>query len=121
MKKIRLFVLLSCLLTGIGIGFAGCSDKDDTGSGSGSSGTDSEYVFVDNVIGYWGSEKGVVSSAHLKLYKRGNSYYVRVGSENKYTPCFRNPEYRSSYTGRDPEKKYKYYAKPFKITYYFDI
>lgn len=102
--------------------FGGCSENGDgTTPGTEITDPDNEYTFVRNITGYWGNSKTGVNSAFLKLYKKGSTYYVKAGNGETYAACSRNNEYSASYTGRDPHKKYKYCAKLYTITYYFDI
>lgn len=126
MKKFFAFLLCAATL----VGFAGCSEKSsddinikpglEDSSNNGSNSNDG-YTFVKNITGYTGSSAAVTSS-QLKLYQKGGTYYIKVSSSStNYSPCSRNSNYSSSYTGRDPKKKYKYYAKPYVITYYFDL
>lgn len=117
----RFLLLLFCATALI---LSGCSKDDDGGTGPDTETTDpgNEYTFVKNITGYWGSGKAAVRSAFLKLYTKGNVYYVKAGVKSEtYAVCSKNSKYKSSYTGRDPMYKYKYYAKVYTITYYFDI
>lgn len=111
----RFLLLLFCATALI---LSGCS-KDNGDSDPNTETTDSEYTFIKTITGYHGNTAAVVS-AYLHLYKKGGAYYVKVGG-TEYTICSKNSQYKSSYTGQDPKYKYKYYAKLYLITYYFDI
>lgn len=111
----RFFVLLCCIVMLAG---SSCteSSNEETALPSGTEETSDGYTFVKKVTGYSAS-----LSTSLKIYEKGGSYYATLGSSGKYYLCSRNSSYSSSYTGSDPDRKYRYCVKPYAITYYFDI
>lgn len=118
MKHLIKSFLALLLVAGMGLSVASCSkDNEDT---SNTEETTDGYTFVKTVSGHTGNSV-VSTSAYLKIYKKGGNYYATLGSNSEYHLCARNSSYSSSYTGSDPKKKYRYYVKPYTITYYFDI
>lgn len=118
MKQLIKSLLALLLVTGMGLSFAGCSkDNEDTPD---TEATTDGYTFMKTVTGHTGNSV-VTTSAYLRIYQKGGSYYATLGSGKEYHLCSRNSGYSSSYTGSDPKKKYRYYVKPYTITYYFDI
>lgn len=112
----RFFVLLCCIVMLAG---SSCTENsnEETALPSGTEETSDGYTtFVKEVTGYSAS-----LSTSLKIYEKGGSYYATLGSSGKYYLCSRNSSYSSSYTGSDPDRKYRYCVKPYAITYYFDI
>lgn len=118
MKHLIKSLLALLLVAGMGLNFAGCS-KDNEDTPDTEEATDG-YTFMKMVTGYTGNSV-VTTSAYLRIYQKGGSYYATLGSDGKYYLCSKNSNYSSSYTGSDPKKKYRYYVKPYTITYYFDI
>lgn len=120
--------ILAMMLCATALVWGGCSEKSSDGigpdiehAGGGGSNDDDGYTFIKNVTGYAGSSTSV-TSARLKIYRKGGAYYATVTSGNtNYCLCSKNSGYNSSYTGRDPKRKYKYCVKPYTITYYFDL
>ncbi|MDE6623977.1 MAG: hypothetical protein K2K30_06280 [Alistipes sp.] len=116
--------IIAMLICATALVWGGCSEKSSDGIGPdiehAGGGSDDGYTFVKNVTGYTGSS-AAVTSAYLKIYRKGGSYYAKVTSGDTYSLCSKNSGYSSSYTGRDPKKKYKYCAKIYVLTYYFDL
>lgn len=112
-------LLALLLVVGMGLCFTGCSKSSDEDHSSTEETTDG-YTFMKTVTGYTGNSV-VTTSAYLRIYQKGGSYYATLGSDKEYHLCSRNSSYSFSYTGSDPKKKYRYYVKPYTITYYFDI
>lgn len=123
MKTLIRFLLFA-LLTGLALHATGCSeDSQDEGNRTETSDNgdkDDGYVFQKTIEAYSGNEIAV-TSALIKIYRKNSSYYARLGNTGEYTLCSPNPGYKSSYTGRDPKKKYRYCVKFHAMTYYFDL
>ncbi|WP_418992523.1 hypothetical protein [Alistipes sp.] len=117
MKKI--LTILLCLSASIT--FTGCSENSERiEPGTENSNPANEYTYVKTITGYAGST-AAVTSATLKIYRKGSDFYATVGKSKNYAICSKNSTYNSSYTGRDPKKLYRYCAKPLSITYYFNL